>query len=213
MSSIADLRRDYASRALTEDTADADPLKQFTLWFEEALETQLLDANAMTLATATPTGEPSARTVLLKGFDERGFVFFTNYESAKGRDLTANPRACLLFFWAELERQVRITGQVTQTTREESESYFQSRPMESQVGAWASAQSRPVATRAELDERYATLLANYPSGAIPAPHFWGGYRVAPEAIEFWQGRKSRLHDRLLYTRRNDGSWGRVRLAP
>jgi pyridoxamine 5'-phosphate oxidase len=213
MSSIADLRRDYASRALTEEGADADPLKQFALWFEEALETQVLDANAMTLATATPAGEPSARTVLLKGVDDRGFVFFTNYESDKGRDLAANPRACLLFFWAELERQVRITGSVSQTPREESETYFLSRPLESQIGAWASAQSRPVASRAELEERYATLLSNYAEGTIPVPHYWGGYRLAPEAIEFWQGRKSRLHDRLLYTRRADGSWGRVRLAP
>jgi pyridoxamine 5'-phosphate oxidase len=212
MTTIADLRREYASRALIESDAHDDPMRQFGLWFEEALETQLLDVNAMTLATATPSGEPSARTVLLKGFDERGFVFFTNYESAKGAQLAANPRACLLFFWAELERQVRISGDVEQTSREESEQYFLSRPLESQIGAWASAQSRPVSNRAELEERYATLLSNYAEGNIPVPHYWGGYRVRPDAIEFWQGRKSRLHDRLLYTKR-DGAWSRVRLAP
>lgn len=213
MTTIADLRREYASRALSEAEAHEDAIRQFTLWFEEALETQLLDANAMTLATVTPAGEPAARTVLLKGFDERGFVFYTNYESAKGQDLAANPRACLLFFWAELERQVRITGSVERTAREESEAYFLSRPLESQIGAWASAQSRPVATRAELEERYATLLSNYAAGSIPVPHYWGGYRVMPDTIEFWQGRKSRLHDRLLYTRQGDGAWSRIRLAP
>ena len=212
MTTIADLRREYASRALAESEAKADAIQQFGLWFEEALETQLLDVNAMTLATATSSGEPSARIVLLKGYDERGFVFFTNYESAKGEQLAANPRACLLFFWAELERQVRITGNVEKTSRDESEQYFLSRPLESQIGAWASAQSRPVANRAELEERYATLLSNYAEGNIPVPHYWGGYRVNPDAIEFWQGRKSRLHDRLLYTKR-DGAWSRVRLAP
>ena len=213
MTSIADLRREYASRALTESDSHDDALRQFGLWFEEALEAQLLDVNALTLASATPSGEPSARTVLLKGYDERGFVFFTNYESAKGEQLAANPRACLLFFWAELERQVRITGAVEKTSREESEQYFLSRPLESQVGAWASAQSRPVNSRAELEERYASLLATYAAAAIPGPQCCGGYRVKPEAIEFWQGRKSRLHDRLLYTRRADGAWSRVRLAP
>ena len=213
MTTIADLRREYASRALVETDSHDDAIRQFALWFDEALETQLLDVNAMTLATATPSGEPSARTVLLKGYDEHGFVFFTNYESAKGEQLAANPRACLLFFWAELERQVRITGTVEKTSREESEQYFLSRPLESQIGAWASAQSRRVATRAELEERYATLLGNYADGNIPVPHYWGGYRVKPDAIEFWQGRKSRLHDRLLYTKRPDGTWARVRLAP
>jgi pyridoxamine 5'-phosphate oxidase len=213
MTTIADLRREYASRALLETDADYDAMRQFGVWFEEALETQLLDVNAMTLATATADGEPAARTVLLKAYDAGGFVFFTNYESIKGRHLDANPRACLLFFWAELERQVRITGAVEKTSRQESEEYFQSRPLESQVGAWASAQSRPVAHRAELEERYAALLSNYAEGSIPAPHYWGGYRVKPESIEFWQGRKSRLHDRLLYTRQADGTWARTRLAP
>lgn len=213
MSTIADLRREYASRALSEDEAHADAMRQFGLWFDEALETQLLDVNAVTLATSSSAGEPAARTVLLKGFDENGFVFYSNYESAKGRELEENPRACLLFFWAELERQVRINGSVTRTAREESEAYFLSRPLESQIGAWASAQSRPVPTRASLEERYATLLANYAAGNIPVPHYWGGYRVKPERIEFWQGRKSRLHDRLLYTLQDDGTWARTRLAP
>ena len=213
MTTIADLRREYASRALTEDQADADPIQQFSLWFGEALKAELLDLNAMTLATATPAGEPAARTVLLKGFDEAGFVFFTNYDSAKGRELAANPRASLLVFWRELERQVRITGSAKKTTSAESETYFQSRPFESQIGAWASAQSRPLGGRAELEARYAELAAKYASGTVPLPSFWGGYRVRPDTIEFWQGRKSRLHDRLLYTRQQDGSWSRVRLAP
>jgi pyridoxamine 5'-phosphate oxidase len=212
MTSLADLRREYASRALTESDAQDDPIQQFSLWFGEALKSELLDVNAMTLATVSPAGVPAARIVLLKGFDETGFVFFTNYESAKARDLEKNSRACLLLFWAELERQVRITGHVARTSADESAAYFQSRPFESQIGAWASAQSATVADRGALEARYAELAATYAGGPVPLPPFWGGYRVAPESIEFWQGRKSRLHDRLLYTRQN-GRWTRSRLAP
>ena len=213
MSTLADLRRDYASRALTEDAAHADPIQQFSAWFEEALNAQLIDVNAMTLATASPTGEPAARIVLLKGADESGFVFYTNYDSAKGRDLIANSRACLLFFWAELERQVRITGAVTRTTTAESDEYFHSRPFESQIGATASRQSRPVANRAELEARYTELVEKHRGSVVPLPSNWGGYRVIPDTIEFWQGRTSRLHDRLLYSHQSDGSWSRSRLEP
>ena len=212
MTTLADLRREYASRALTEAEALDDPIQQFSLWFGEVLKSELLDANAMTLATASSDATPAARIVLLKGFDEKGFVFFTNYESAKARDLEKNPRACLLMFWAELERQVRVTGRVTRTSADESQKYFQSRPFESQVGAWASAQSRTIADRASLEARYAELAAKYAGSPVPLPPFWGGYRVAPDSIEFWQGRKSRLHDRLLYTRQG-GTWTRSRLAP
>jgi pyridoxamine 5'-phosphate oxidase len=211
---IADLRREYASRALDEQDAHADPLRQFAIWFDEALQSQLIDANAMTLATASATGEPSARTVLLKGADEHGFVFYTNYDSAKGRDLAENPRASLLFFWAELERQVRINGAVARTTAAESDEYFQSRPFESLIGASISPQSHPVASRAELEQRYAEMLQKHAQDpVVPRPSHWGGYRVTPDAIEFWQGRKSRLHDRLLYTKQADGTWSRSRLAP
>jgi len=213
MTTLADLRRDYASRALDENDAHSDPIQQFTLWFDEALKSQLLDVNAMTLATSSAHGEPSARTVLLKGADESGFVFYTNYDSAKGRDLAENPRASLLFFWRELERQVRISGSVTRTTHAESDHYFHSRPLESQISAAISDQSRPVADRSELEQRYAHLAAKYKDSLVPLPASWGGYRVRPDAIEFWQGRKSRLHDRLLYTRQADGSWTRSRLAP
>ena len=212
MSSFADLRREYASRALTERDALDDPIQQFSLWFGEALKSELLDTNAMTLATASRDGGPSARIVLLKGFDEAGFVFFTNYDSAKARDLDDNPRACLLLFWAALERQVRVTGRVSKTSAQESETYFQSRPFESQIGAWASAQSCTLHDRAALEGRYAELAAKYAGGPVPLPPFWGGYRVAPETIEFWQGRKSRLHDRLLYSK-NAGVWLRSRLSP
>jgi len=213
MTTLADLRREYASRALDEKDAHADPMQQFTRWFDEALQSQLIDVNAMTLATAGRKGEPSARIVLLKGADEHGFVFYTNYDSAKGRDLAENPRASLLFFWAELERQVRINGSVTKTTRAESEGYFHSRPIESQIGAASSNQSRPVASRSQLEQRYAELAAQYKDSIVPLPTTWGGYRVKPDTIEFWQGRKSRLHDRLRYTRQADGSWTRTRLAP
>ena len=164
----------------------------------------------MTLATASASGEPAARIVLLKGADDAGFVFYTNYDSHKGRDLTENPRACLLLFWAELERQVRITGSVSRTSREESEAYFHSRPIESQIGATISRQSRVVADRSEIEARYAAVAAD---GKVPLPSNWGGYRVAPHTIEFWQGRKSRLHDRLLYSKQADGSWSRARLEP
>jgi pyridoxamine 5'-phosphate oxidase len=213
MTSIGDLRREYASRALVEGDAFDDPLRQFALWFDEAVKASLLEVNAMTLATSSPHGEPSARIVLLKAFDERGFVFFTNYESAKGRDLDANPRASLLFFWAELERQIRITGAASRVPAEESAAYFHSRPFESQIGAWASAQSRVLRDRAELEARQAELRETHSGQEVPLPPYWGGYRVAPERMEFWQGRTSRLHDRLLYTREADGTWFRVRLAP
>ena len=213
MTSIGELRREYASRALTEADAYDDPMQQFSVWFGEALKSELLDTNAMSLATASRDGEPAARIVLLKGFDEAGFIFFTNYESAKARDLDRNPRACLLLFWAALERQVRLSGGVSKTSAQESEKYFQSRPFESQIGAWASAQSRTLSDRAALETRYRELAAKYAGGPVPLPPFWGGYRVAPEAIEFWQGRKSRLHDRLLYTKQRDGAWSRSRLAP
>ncbi len=212
MSTIADLRREYASRALSEDQADADPIRQFTTWFDEAVSAQLLDVNAMTLATVSPAGDPAARIMLLKGFDEHGFVFFTNYESAKGRELAARPRACLLFFWVELERQVRITGSVSKVSPVESDEYFHSRPVESQIGAWASAQSTTVADRGSLEARFAELSTQYAGKAVPLPPFWGGYRVRPELMEFWQGRQSRLHDRLLYTR-DGANWSRSRLAP
>ena len=213
MSTLADLRREYASRALDESDAHLDPLQQFRSWLDEAMQAQLIDANAMTLATASRDGEPSARIVLLKSVDEHGFVFYTNYESAKGRDLAENPRACLLFFWAELERQVRITGAVTRTSIEESDEYFHQRPVESQIGATVSPQSRPVRDRAELEQLYEEFVAKFEEQTVPLPPHWGGYRIRPDRIEFWQGRKSRLHDRLLYTRAADGSWSRSRLAP
>lgn len=210
--SIADLRRDYRSHVLIEEEASADPLTQFRQWFDDAIRAELLEPNAMTLATVTPSGDPAARTVLLKGLDDTGFVFFTNYESAKGRHLSGHPRACLLFFWGELERQVRITGHVERLPQAESLAYFRSRPRGSQLGAWASPQSQVIPSREVLDGRLAALEAQYADGEIPLPPFWGGYRVVPEAVEFWQGRTSRLHDRLLYTRGQDG-WSRVRLAP
>ena len=210
---IADLRTDYMRETLDESEVAPDPYRQFERWFAEAVKAQLREPNAMTLATVDSRGQPAARIVLLKVFDPRGFVFFTNYESRKGRELAANPGAALLFFWPELERQVRITGAVARTTTAESDAYFHSRPVESQVGAAISRQSRAVADRSDLEARYASALEKYKGSIVPLPSNWGGYRVSPETIEFWQGRKSRLHDRLRYTRQTDKQWVIERLSP
>ena len=211
--SIADLRRDYARARLDEADVSHDPLVEFARWFAEAQEAQVADANAMTLATATADGAPSARIVLLKAFDERGFVFFTDYRSRKGAELEANPRAALVFYWHELERQVRITGGVALTTREESERYFRSRPLGSRLGAWASHQSRVIAGRAALEADLKVMEERFGEGDVPLPAHWGGYRVVPSAIEFWQGRESRLHDRILYLRASGKGWKVERLSP
>lgn len=212
MPAISDLRREYTLRGLSEDEVDPDPLRQFQLWFEQAVAAGLPEPNAMTLATADAAGRPSARVVLLKGFDRRGFVFFTNYQSRKGRELAANPFVALVFFWPELERQVRIEGQAAPITAAESDAYFASRPRGSQLGAWASAQSSVIADRAALEREVERLAQQFGAGPIPRPPHWGGYRVAPELIEFWQGRPNRLHDRLRYRRGGD-AWLLERLAP
>ncbi len=210
---IADLRQEYTLQGLNEAEADPHPLVQFQHWFNQALEAKLNEPNAMTLATATRSGLPSARVVLLKGLDERGFVFYTNYDSRKGQELTENPHACLVFFWADLERQVRIEGTVAKISGVESDAYFQSRPVGSRLGAWASEQSQVVASRSVLEQRLAELKAQYLDQDIPRPPHWGGFRVTPQCIEFWQGRPNRLHDRLFYQLLNDGTWQRDRLSP
>lgn len=210
---LANLRASYQRGELTEDQVDADPIEQFRRWLHEALAADVPEPNAMIVATADADGVPSARTVLLKGLDQRGFVFFTNYESAKAADLAANPRAALVFPWHAMERQVRVSGTVSKVATEESEEYFGSRPRESRLGAWASPQSTVVPDRETLDRAYAELEERWPEGSdIPLPDFWGGYRVEPHTVEFWQGRRGRLHDRLRY-RREAGSWILERLAP
>ncbi|HEY8378171.1 MAG TPA: pyridoxamine 5'-phosphate oxidase [Nannocystis sp.] len=211
--SIADLRREYAGTPLLEEAVHPDAIAQFRAWFEEALSAGVVEPNAMTLATATPDGRPSARMVLLKGLDERGFSFYTDYESRKGRELAANPHAALVFYWPELHRQVRVTGTVTRVPREESETYFRSRPLASRLSAWASRQSEVVPSREVLEARHREAEERFPDGDVPLPDRWGGFVLDPEVIEFWQGRPGRLHDRLLYTRLPDGGWRIERLSP
>jgi pyridoxamine 5'-phosphate oxidase len=211
--SIADIRRDYARAALNEAELHPDPIEQFRRWFAEALEAAVQEPNAMTLATATPDGRPSARVVLLKGVDDRGLLFYTSYDSRKGRELEANPHAALVFFWPELERQVRVTGIVRKLPPDESYAYFRTRPVGSRLAAWASRQSEPIPDRAALETQLAEVRERFPGEEIPLPPHWGGYVVEPESIEFWQGRPSRLHDRLRYDRRPDGGWAITRLSP
>jgi len=211
--SIADLRRQYTLTGLHERDLDPNPFKQFEKWFQQALSAELLDTNAMTLATASREGKPSARVMLLKDFDETGFVFFTNYASRKGRELNENPYAAIVFFWAELERQVRINGKVSRISREESEEYFHSRPAGNQLGAWASYQSEVIGEPAELENRMKELESRYEGRTIPMPPYWGGFLLSPDTFEFWQGRPNRLHDRLRYTLLAEGQWRIERLSP
>lgn len=211
---LAGLRREYETRGLRRAKMHPDPIEQFATWFSTAVNSGLPDANAMTLASATPDGKPSVRVVLLKGFDQRGFVFFTNYQSQKGRELEMNPRAALAIYWMQLERQVRVAGRVERTSRAESDFYFRSRPRGSQLGAWVSHQSEVIDARRILDARLAEMEERFAGQAvIELPPHWGGYRVVPETIEFWQGRANRLHDRFRYTRQKENSWTIERLAP
>ena len=210
---LSGLRKEYRRERLDEATAAADPLSMFEEWFAEAAESGLVEPNAMTLATATPEGKPSARVVLLKDFDATGFSFFTNYASRKGQEIAANPFAALTFWWGPLERQIRIEGRVEKLDADESDAYFTSRPQGSRLGAWVSHQSAVIPDRAVLEARLADLEAQYGDEAPPRPPYWGGYRVIPTVYEFWQGGLHRLHDRLRYTRRDDGTWDLVRLSP
>jgi pyridoxamine 5'-phosphate oxidase len=211
--SPAQLRKEYGLGELLESSVDPNPLIQFSKWFDEACAAKVPEPNAMTLATADAAGKPSARTMLLKGIESDGFVFHTNYTSKKGKCLADNPRAALVFFWQPVERQVRVEGTIQKLTREKSEEYFRSRPRPAQIGAWVSNQSGVLASRADLEERTAKMVQQFGNGPIPLPDFWGGYLLTPAEIEFWQGRPSRLHDRLRYTRQSDGKWKIERLSP
>ena len=210
---IAGIRKEYSQKKLSEEEVAADPFRQFEKWWNEAMLAEIEEVNAMTLATASIDGVPSARIVLLKGFSEEGFVFFTNYDSYKGQQLAENPKACLVFFWKELERQVRITGLVMKLNTAENDTYFYSRPPGSQIGAIASPQSQVIENREWLDDQYNKLEQQMKENEIRRPAHWGGYIVKPVIIEFWQGRQSRLHDRLQYTLQEDGGWKIERLAP
>ncbi len=214
MSNIADLREDYRKAQLEIEEVESTPFQQFQHWFQMARQSELKEPNAMTLATCTPDGKPSARIVLLKGIDEKGFFFYTNYESRKGQELDKNPHAALVFAWLELEKQVRIEGIVERITAEQSTAYFQSRPKGSQIGAWASPQSQVIENRSLLEENVQALTAKYEAAeTLPRPAHWGGYRLRPTVVEFWQGRSSRLHDRIRYLLQEDNSWKIERLAP
>lgn len=213
MDSIAEIRKDYKLRSLSEKDVSANPIQQFEKWWDEARKSDIVEANAMTLATSSNDGIPSARIVLLKGLDARGFVFFTNYNSFKGQELSGNPRACLVFFWKELERQVRITGVVQKVTEKESDDYFNSRPEGSRIAAWASPQSQVIESREWLEENEKKLKDELSTIGIKRPPYWGGYRVMPIDIEFWQGRPNRLHDRINYSLQENGDWLIERLAP
>jgi pyridoxamine 5'-phosphate oxidase len=209
---VADLRKDYGQASLNEDDVLDDPMLQFTRWFEQAIKAEVNEPNAMNVATVDANGRPSSRIVLVKQFDERGFTWYTNYDSRKAQELRANPCAALLFFWSELERQVRIEGRVETTSAEESDKYFHSRPLKSRLSAIASQQSAPIENRMALERNYEAVAAT--AGDAPArPDNWGGFRLVPERIEFWQGRRSRFHDRIVYERQEDGSWARQRLQP
>lgn len=210
---IASIRKDYQLKSLLEQDLTPSPFKQFSKWWDEAVESEILEVNAMTLATASASGIPSARIVLLKSFSEEGFIFFTNYNSKKGNELHENPHAALVFFWKELERQVRITGTIKKIGDAESDAYFQSRPMGSRIGAWASPQSKVIGSRDLIEKNIAAAEEKFASGIIDRPSHWGGYVVMPTVIEFWQGRPNRLHDRLQYSLLQDGSWKIERLAP
>lgn len=210
---LSDLRREYEQGGLSAADLAASPIAQFESWFARAHEVDPKDANAMTLATADRQGRPSARIVLLKGIDENGFVFYTNYESRKGRDLAENPHASLVFFWPLLDRQVRVEGEVVRTSREESAAYFASRPLGARLGAWASRQSAALPDRETLERALAEATARFAGGEVPLPDHWGGYRLSPTAVEFWQGRPSRLHDRFRYERSSEGGWRIDRLSP
>ena len=210
--SIADIRKEYKLKSLGEGDVDLDAIKQFTIWWNDALDSNIDEVNAMTLATASKEGIPSARIVLLKGYDEDGFVFYTNYNSKKGQDLAENNHATILFFWKELERQVNIRGTIEKVSEQESDEYFYIRPAASRIGAWSSPQSSVISSRKVLEENEIKFREQYGNNAPRPPH-WGGYRLKPLTIEFWQGRASRLHDRLLYSLQENGSWKIERLAP
>jgi pyridoxamine 5'-phosphate oxidase len=210
---IADIRKDYMLQALLEADVDDNPFSQFSRWWDEAVTSAITEVNAMTLATASKSGVPSARIVLLKGFAETGFTFFTNYESHKGKDLEENPKAALVFFWKELERQIRIEGEVEKITAEESDLYYNSRPIGSRIGAWASPQSQPVISREMLENSFTNFSEKFKDDLIERPPHWGGYNLKPNKIEFWQGRASRLHDRIEYVLQGGNQWKMHRLAP
>jgi pyridoxamine 5'-phosphate oxidase len=210
---IEDIRKEYRLKTLNEKDAEDNAIHQFDKWWQEAINSSIEEVNAMTLATATTNGKPSARIVLLKGYDETGFVFFTNYESHKGKELDVNPQAGIVFFWKELERQVRIEGFVEKVSSEESDIYFLSRPIGSQIGAWASPQSNTIVSREIIEDNVIKFTQQFAKQPLLRPQYWGGYRLKPQLIEFWQGRENRLHDRLQYTLEAEGNWKIERLAP